>query len=217
MPTPKNKDDVKRFLGFVTYLAKLIPNLSELDAPLSELLKKDAVFDWQPAQEAFVELKEQCCSQLVLKYFDLKEPVEIQCDARQHGLGAVLIQDSQPIAYSSRSLTDIEGHYAQIEIKMLSIVHAFFFGFYLFIFFYRYTTRTYRSIPTKINLQTTKKRKKQQQQKTTLLYTRLDYTTLHCTTLHNTTLRYTTRIKTHIQLELKLKSNLGNLRKTKFG
>ena len=64
MPTPNNKDDVKRFLGFVTYLAKFIPNLSELDAPLSELLKIDAGFDWQPAQEeAFIKLKEQCCSQ----------------------------------------------------------------------------------------------------------------------------------------------------------
>ena len=125
MPTPKNKDDVKRFLGFVTYLAKFIPNLSELDAPLRELLKIDAVFDWQPAQEeAFVKLKEQCCGQPVLKYFDVKKPVEIQCDASQHGLGAVLIQDGQPTAYSSRSLTDVEGRYAQIEKEMLSIVHA---------------------------------------------------------------------------------------------
>ena len=125
MPTPKNKDDVKRILGFVTYLAKFIPNLSELDAPLRELLKIDAVFDWQPAQEeAFIKLKEQCCSQPVLKYFDIRKPVEIQCDASQHGLGAVLIQDGQPIAYSSRSLTDVEGRYAQIEKEMLSIVHA---------------------------------------------------------------------------------------------
>ena len=50
--------------------------------------------------------------------------MEIQCDASQHGVGAVLIQDGQPIAYSSRSLTDVEGRYAQIEKEMLSIVHA---------------------------------------------------------------------------------------------
>ena len=125
MPTPKKKDDVKRFLGFVTYLAKFIPNLSELDAPLRELLKTNALFDWQPAQEeAFLKLKNQCCSQPVLKYFDVNKPVEIQCDASQHGLGAVLIQDDQPIAYSSCSLTDVEGRYAQIEKEMLSIVHA---------------------------------------------------------------------------------------------
>jgi len=57
MPTPKNKDGVKRFLGFVTYFKKFILSLSELDAVLRELLKTDALFDWQPAQEdAFPKL-----------------------------------------------------------------------------------------------------------------------------------------------------------------
>ena len=110
MLTPKNKDEVKRFLGFVTYLEKFIPNLSELSAPLRKLLTTDALSDWQPAQEeAFLKLKEQCCSQPVLKHFDVKEPVETQCDASQHGFGVVFIQGGQPIAYSSLYLTDIEG------------------------------------------------------------------------------------------------------------
>ena len=125
MPSPKNKDDVKRFPGFVTHLAKFIPNLSELDASLRALQKIDALFDWQPAQEeAFLKLKDQFCSQPVLKYFDVKKPVETQCDASQHGLGAVLIQDGKPTAYPSCSLTDVEGCYAEIEKEMLSIVHA---------------------------------------------------------------------------------------------
>ena len=125
MPTPLNKEDLKRFLGFVTYLAKFIPNLSELDAPLRELLKNDVLFDWQPIhEEAFGKLKEQCCNYPVLKYYDVNKPVEIQCDASQHGLGAVLIQEGRPVAYSSRSLSEVEKRYAQIEKEMLSIVHA---------------------------------------------------------------------------------------------
>lgn len=57
MPTPKNKEDVKQFLGFVTYLAKFIPNLSELDATPRELLKTNALFPGQPAQEeAFLKV-----------------------------------------------------------------------------------------------------------------------------------------------------------------
>ena len=68
-------------------------------------------------------MKEQCCSQPVLKYFDIKKPVEIR-DASQHGLSAVLIQEGQPIAYTSRSLTDVEGCCGKIEKEMLSIVHA---------------------------------------------------------------------------------------------
>ena len=82
MPSPKYKDDVKRFLGFVTYLAKLIANLSELNALLRELPKIIAMFICQPAQEeAFPKLKEQCYSQPVLKYFDVNKPVKIQTQA----------------------------------------------------------------------------------------------------------------------------------------
>ena len=125
MPTPQKKEDLRRFLGFVTYLGKFIPNLSEIGAPLRDLLKNKVLFDWQPAhEEAFNKLKDQCCTHPVLMFFDVNKQVEIQCDASQHGLGAVLIQAGRPVAYSSRSLTEVEKRYAQIEKEMLSIVHA---------------------------------------------------------------------------------------------
>ena len=41
MPTPQTKEDLRRFLGLVTYLGKFILNLSELDAALRDLLKTD--------------------------------------------------------------------------------------------------------------------------------------------------------------------------------
>ena len=123
MPTPQTKEDLTRFLGFITYLGKFISNLSEIDAPLRDLLKTDVVFDWQPAhEEAFNRLKDQCCSHPVLKYFDVSKQAEIQCGASQRGLGTVLIQDGRPVAYSSRSLTEVEKRYAQIEKDILSIV-----------------------------------------------------------------------------------------------
>lgn len=109
----------------MTYLSKFIPNLSEVDAPLRQLLKRDVEFQWQPAQQqAFDRLKELCTHPPVLKYFDPAKPVVIFSDASSFGLGAVLLQDDQPIAFSSRSLTDAETRYAQIEKEMLSIVHA---------------------------------------------------------------------------------------------
>ena len=39
-----------------------------------------------------------------------------------NGLGACLLQDTQLVAYASRSLTPTEVQYAQIEKEMLSIV-----------------------------------------------------------------------------------------------
>ena len=60
----------------------------------------------------------------MLAFYDVNKQMEIQCDASKDGLGAVLIQAGRPVAYSSRSLTDTEKRYAQIEKEMLSIVHA---------------------------------------------------------------------------------------------
>ena len=60
----------------------------------------------------------------MLAFYDVNKPVEMQCNASKDGLGAVLIQAERPVAYSSRSLTDTEKRYAQIQKEMLSIVHT---------------------------------------------------------------------------------------------
>ena len=125
MSTPTDKEAVRRFLGFVTYLSKFIPNLSEIDAPLRELVKTDVMFSWQPEQEqAFRKLQDMCSSTPVLAYYDVSKPVQIECDASQNGLGGVILQENRPIAYTSRSLTDTEKRYAQIEKETLSVLHA---------------------------------------------------------------------------------------------
>ena len=46
--------------------------------------------------------------QPVLKYYDVQEPVVVQCDASEHGLGAALLQNGQPVAFASRSLSQTE-------------------------------------------------------------------------------------------------------------
>ena len=60
--------------------------------------------------------------QPVLKYYSLTEEVTLQCDASEKGLGATLLQNSQPVAFASRALTHTEQRYAQIEKECLSIV-----------------------------------------------------------------------------------------------
>ena len=67
MPEPTDKAGVKRFLGLVQYLAKFIPNLSQVDAPLRMLLKSDAEFTWSHEQRrSFEELKHLCSTPPVL-------------------------------------------------------------------------------------------------------------------------------------------------------
>ncbi|GFS10371.1 Pol polyprotein [Elysia marginata] len=125
MPRPHDKESLRRFLGFAIYLGKFIPNLSQEDQPLRQLLKAENIFQWEDQQEkAFDKLKDLCVKAAVLQYFDVNKPVEVHCDASSTGLGAVLVQDNKPVAYSFRSLTDTETRYAKIEKEMLAIVHA---------------------------------------------------------------------------------------------
>ena len=120
MPQPQDKEGVRRFLGLVQYLAKFKPNLSQIDAPLRILLKTDALFHWEDEQEkSFKELKRLCSSPPVLAYYNVNK---IECTSSKNGLGAVLMQKGRVIACASRSLTESEKRYAQIEKEMLSIV-----------------------------------------------------------------------------------------------
>ena len=57
----------------------------------------------------------------MLAFFDVKQPVTIQADASQSGLGACLMQRGKPVAYASRAMTGAEQNYAQIEKEMLAI------------------------------------------------------------------------------------------------
>ena len=78
----------------------------------------------EPQERAFEQLKEAVSMSQILRYYNMREKVTIQCDASQHSLGAVLLQGGQPVAYASRALTPTEETYAQIEKELLAIVFA---------------------------------------------------------------------------------------------
>ena len=125
----------KEFLGIATYMAPFAPNLSQHTAILRELLKNDADFQWTPSHEtAFKKIKRLICKEITLSYFDPRAETHVQVDASSHGLGAVLLQNGRPIAFASKSLSDCERRYANIEREMLAVVfgcerfHTYVYG-----------------------------------------------------------------------------------------
>lgn len=119
---PTNKTELMRFLGMATYLSKFIKNLSEVTHPLRQLLKNDIEWQWAANQEeAFKKLKALLTKSPVLRFYDPNEDVTLQVDASQHSLGAVLLQNDQPVAYASKAMTECQTRYPQIEKEALAM------------------------------------------------------------------------------------------------
>ena len=126
---------LQSFNGMVNYLKRFSPVLSELAEPLRRLQKSDTVWAWESEQQtAFEKTKTALTTLPVLTYFDKDKDHIIQTDASKTGLGAVLLQEGQPVVYTSRTLTDTKRRYSNIERELLSVVfglerlHHYTFG-----------------------------------------------------------------------------------------
>jgi hypothetical protein len=65
--TPKNVKDVQCFLGFANFYRRFIEKYSFLCQPLFNLLRKDTLFNWDPAcEEVFNKLKKAFTSAPIL-------------------------------------------------------------------------------------------------------------------------------------------------------
>jgi hypothetical protein len=125
MPPPTDVAGVQRLLGMVTYLAKFIPNLSDLTAPLRECLNTEVEWHWgKIQQDSFEKLKEVLTSTPVLRFFDVNLPVTLSVDASSKAVGFCLLQKNGPVAYGSKALSSSQQNYAQIEKEMYAIVAA---------------------------------------------------------------------------------------------
>ena len=123
MPAPTDVSGVLRFCGLAQYLARFMPNLSNIAAPLRLLTQKGVTWEWTEAQDsAFKEIKKLACESPLLAHYNPAESLVLQTDASSHSLGAALMQNGLPVAYASRSLTPTEQNYAQIEKECLSVV-----------------------------------------------------------------------------------------------
>ena len=115
LPAPTNITELQEFLGLVTYLSPFIPGLSTSTVPLHELLKKDTDFTCNHTYDAaFQWVKEAAISDTTLRYFDASLPMTIQVNASQVGLGSALLQNGKPMAFASKTLTEIECQYANL-------------------------------------------------------------------------------------------------------
>ena len=126
----RNISELRRFLGMINQQSKFSPCLAENMKPLRDLLSKKNHWSWSSIhQETFDSLKESLSTDVTLGLYDPnREPFSLRTPLR-NDLGVVLRQKQQdgtvkPIAYASRSMTDTEQRYAQIEKEALALTWA---------------------------------------------------------------------------------------------
>ena len=72
---------------------------------------------------AFDKLKQATCTTHVLDILDFSNPLTIESDACNNGLGVVLLQDEHPLAFTTKSLSGNNLGASTYEKEMMYILH----------------------------------------------------------------------------------------------
>lgn len=101
-PTSRNLKQLRRFYGMSSWYRRFIQDYATL-----------------AAQQSFEIIRQKLTEAPILKCPDFKVPFELQTDARNTGVGAVLTQTEDGIEYvisfASRVLTEPEKNYSVTE------------------------------------------------------------------------------------------------------
>jgi hypothetical protein len=129
---PKNVRDVRKYLGFCNFYRRFIKGFSHIAKPLNTLLKKGVPWTWGKAeQEAFEELRTRVCEELVLVQPDQKKQFEVEVDASNYAIGAVLMQRDEkkvahPVAFLLHHGRDV--HPAWVNVVTAALALKSFWG-----------------------------------------------------------------------------------------
>ncbi|KAL4025983.1 hypothetical protein IC575_014389 [Cucumis melo] len=122
---PTSATEVRSFLGLTGYYRRFIEDFSRLTLPLTALTRKNVKFEWSDkCEQSFQELKKRLVTAPILALPITGKDYVIYCDASRLGLGCVLMQDVNVIAYASRQLKEHECNYPTHDLELAAVVLA---------------------------------------------------------------------------------------------
>ncbi|GMI84444.1 hypothetical protein HRI_002113700 [Hibiscus trionum] len=119
---PRNVSEIRSFLGLAGYYRRFVKGFSSIALPLTKLLRKDQPFEWSDKQQrSFDQLKAALTHAPVLIQPEPGKDYTVYNDASHAGLGCVLMQGDNVIAYASRQLKSHELNYPTRDLELAAI------------------------------------------------------------------------------------------------
>ncbi len=120
-PVPKSIKNIKKFFGLAGFYRKLLPNFSELVAPLSVMQCKNVTFYWNgDCQKSFDKVISLLCSSPIVAIPNPELPYIVKVDSSKFGFGCILEQQDPSskqrhvIPYSSQKYNTAQQNYPAI-------------------------------------------------------------------------------------------------------
>ncbi|GJT47560.1 putative reverse transcriptase domain-containing protein [Tanacetum coccineum] len=123
--SPKTPTEIRQFLGLAGYYRRFIKGFLKIAKSMTNLTQKGVRFDWGDKEEAAVQLiKQKLCSAPILALPEGSDDFVVYCDVSHKGLGVVLMQRENVLAYASRQLKIHEKNYMTHDLELGSVVFA---------------------------------------------------------------------------------------------
>ncbi|GKD83106.1 putative reverse transcriptase domain-containing protein, partial [Tanacetum coccineum] len=121
--SPKTATEIRQFLSLVGYYRRFIKGFSKIAKSMTKLTQKKVKFDWGDKEETTFQLiKQKLCSAPIIALPKGREDFIIYCDTSIKGLGSVLMQRENLIAYVSRQLKIHEKNYTTHDLDLQHIL-----------------------------------------------------------------------------------------------
>lgn len=126
-PVPRDKTEIRAFLGLCSYYRRFVKNFADIAKPLHRLTEEKRQFIWdEDCEAAFLNLKKRLCETPILGFPDTENQFIVDTDASNTGIGGVLSQKKGDqevvIAYFSKSLSKPERNYCVTRRELLAVV-----------------------------------------------------------------------------------------------